>query len=404
MASLDVLLGGDLVGRISEESGGGMEFDYVSGFKGPPVSQSMPVGSGPFADAECRSVFGGLLPEGKQRELLAQKFHVSAQNDFALLEATGGDVAGAIALLPEGEQMPTRTERRRVSNSELSDLLAKLLIRPVVVRPGGKTRMSLAGAQPKLPVIYEKGEFFLPENAATPTTHIIKPESQAFPGTVDNEAFCMDLSAQLGLKTARVEKRVTEDGLNFLLVERYDRDLTSEPIRRLHQEDTCQALGLVSSRKYQAEGGPSISEVMDLLRDVSAVPARDIPEFWNCIVLNWIIGNCDAHGKNFSLLYDSSSPTLAPFYDLVSTAVFGDLQSEMAMKLGDAWELADVTRDSFSEQAMQSGLSQSFAMDRLDLLGREIQQVAERLSGKERHRNEAVSSIRAGIARRLEQV
>ena len=182
-------------------------------------------------------------------------------------------------------------------------------------------RLSLAGAQPKLPVVIDDGQVALPLNAVTPTTHILKPEPEHFPGLVANEAFCMRLARAAMLPVAHVETAVTITGLPYLIVERYDRDLTSDPIRRLHQEDVCQALGIPADSKYQAEGGPSVRETVELLRRATGVPAHELPRLWEALVFNWLIGNCDAHGKNFSLLYDAGAPTLAPLYDLVSTTV-----------------------------------------------------------------------------------
>jgi serine/threonine-protein kinase HipA len=135
----------------------------------------------------------------------------------------------------------------------------------------------------------------------------------------------MRLAEEVGLRVAGVRRTETNSGLPFLIVSRYDRDLTREPIRRLHQEDFCQALGKLYVEKYQHEGGPSVRDSMRLIDEHSAAPARDRQQFWLALVFNVLIGNCDAHGKNYSLLYDSPAPSLAPFYDLVSTDAAGQL-------------------------------------------------------------------------------
>jgi serine/threonine-protein kinase HipA len=201
----------------------------------------------------------------------------------------------------------------------------------------------------------------LPLNSAAATTHIIKPEPHRFAGLVENEGFCMRLARDVGLPAARVEQRATVSGIAYLLVERYDRDLTAEPIRRLHQEDVCQALGRASDRKYQAEGGPSAVETVELLRRCSTVPARDLPTFWRSLVFNWLIGNCDAHAKNFSLLYDAGAPTLAPLYDLLSTTVYPDLTRRLAMSIGGAREIDEVDADAWEALARSAGYSMRFA-------------------------------------------
>src|SRR5262249_14502891 len=148
---------------------------------------------------------------------------------------------------------------RAIDDEELDRLLRELPQRPLAADPDEGIRLSLAGAQPKLPVIVaDDGSMALPTNSAAPTTHILKPEPPAFPGLVDNEAFCMALARACGLTTAVVRTATSVSGLRYLVVERYDRDLTHDPIRRLHQEDLCQALGIPSDRKYEAEGGPGV--------------------------------------------------------------------------------------------------------------------------------------------------
>ena len=146
----------------------------------------------------------------------------------------------------------------------------------------------------------------------------------------------------------------------YLLVERYDRDLTAEPIRRLHQEDVCQALGRASDSKYQVDGGPTIVETVELLRNCSSVPAQDLPTFWRALVFNWLIGNCDAHAKNFSLLYDAGAPTLAPLYDLVSTTAYPELTSRLAMSINGATHIEDVNITAWEALAKQTSYSVRF--------------------------------------------
>ena len=159
----------------------------------------------------------------------------------------------------------------------------------------------------------------------------------------------------------RSETATTASGLPYLIVERYDRDLTSDPIRRLHQEDACQALAVSSDRKYQAEGGPGVRDVAELLRSATAVPAQELPRLWEALVLNWLIGNCDAHGKNFSLLYDTGAPTLAPLYDLVSTTAYPELTTRLAMRIDGAARIEEVDTDAWVRLAAEIGVSERFA-------------------------------------------
>jgi serine/threonine-protein kinase HipA len=321
MSELIVYLSGRRAGRLIRKDNGNLQFRYDPDYAGPVISQALPLQEAAHPHALCRAVFGGLLLEGDARAALARNMGVSIGNDYALLQELGGDCAGAITLLDPEVRLPIEPRLKPVDDEQLDVLLRELPQRPLAAEPRAGIRLSLAGAQPKLPVIIENDEVALPLNAAAPTTHILKPQPERFPGLVDNEAFCMELARAVELPAALTSKRVTVSGLPYLLVERYDRDLTAEPIRRRHQEDVCQALGRASERKYQAEGGPTALETVELLRNCSTIPAQDLPTFWRALVFNWLVGNCDAHAKNFSLLYDSSAPTLAPLYDLVSTTV-----------------------------------------------------------------------------------
>ncbi len=348
-------------GRLLRKDNGNLQFRYDDDYAGPPLSYAMPVQAEAHPHAVCRAVFGGLLPEGDGREALARALGVSPGNDYGLLAEVGGDCAGAITLLPPGVEMDAEPSMRPLDDEQLDAILRSLPQRPLGAAPAEGVRLSLAGAQPKLPVVIEDGRVALPLNAATPTTHILKPEPDRYPGLVANEAFCMRLALSAMLTVARVETATTVSGLPYLVVERYDRDLTSDPIRRLHQEDVCQALGVPADRKYQGEGGPGVRETVELLRRTTGVPAHELPRLWEALVLNWMIGNCDAHGKNVSLLYDAGAPTLAPLYDLVSTTAYEGLTTRMAMRIDGATQIEQVGMDAWVRLAREIGVRESFA-------------------------------------------
>jgi serine/threonine-protein kinase HipA len=360
MSELIVYLCDRRAGRLTRKDNGNLQFLYDASYDGPAISHALPLQQAAHPHAACRGVFGGLLLEGEAREVLARNLAVSIGNDYSLLRELGGDCAGAITLLDPDVQLPSEPRSKPLDEEQLDALLHELPQRPLAARPEEGIRLSLAGAQPKLPVIIENGEVALPLNAAAPTTHIIKPEPARFPGLVDNEAFCMELARSVDLPAALTSKHATVSGLPYLLVERYDRDLTAEPIRRLHQEDVCQALGRASDRKYQAEGGPTVAETVELLRNCSTVPAQDLPKLWRALVFNWLIGNCDAHAKNFSLLYDTGAPTLAPLYDLVSTTAYPELVTRLAMSIDGATQISEVDMQAWETLARETGYSARF--------------------------------------------
>lgn len=243
------------------------------------------------------------------------------------------------------------------------------------------------------------GRVGIPTSSAAATTHIVKPEPERFPGLVDNEAFCMQLATAAGLTAASVRKDVSRSGIRYLVVERYDRDLDSSPIRRLHQEDFCQALGQPAERKYQTEGGPGVKESTALLRAAARAPASELPRFWSALVLNWAIGNCDAHAKNFSLLYGDEGTTLAPLYDLLSTTVYPQVTRRLAMSVDGATRIDDVTPDTWRKLAGLVGFSERFAREATATVIERVKREAPRLESRPEHDNDTARAIMERIAR-----
>ncbi len=250
------------------DSPGGLSFTYDPawiGGGGHPLSQSLPL-SGDYGPAQVAAFFGGLLPEGPPRELLARQLGVSTGNDYGLLERLGGDTAGAVSLLAPGAPIPDQPAIPRVqwlSEDGLAELIAELPSRPMHVDAEGEYRLSLAGVQDKLPVIVgEDGGVGLTEGR-TPSTHILKTPIRGLRDTVANEALCLEIGRRLGVPTARAYPRRAGDH-ECLLVARYDRTVSDGHTQRLHQEDFCQALGVRSDRKYEAEGGPGTADCFAL--------------------------------------------------------------------------------------------------------------------------------------------
>jgi serine/threonine-protein kinase HipA len=402
VSELVVYLAGKRAGRLIRKDNGNLQFRYDAGYVGSAISQALPLQEAAHPNHICRAVFGGLLVEGDAREAIARNLGVSIGNDYGLLEALGGDCAGAVTILGPDEELPSSPRIRMLDEEQLDTVLRELPQRPLAADPADGTRLSLAGAQPKLPVIVDNERVALPLNAAAATTHILKPEPARFPGLVDNESFCMDLAQAVGLPVARVHKRMSASGLAYLLVERYDRELTSDPIGRLHQEDFCQALGQASERKYQADGGPTVLDAVSLLRRSSVRPAQDLITFWRALVFNWLIGNCDAHAKNFSLLYDASMPALAPLYDLVSTTIYPELTSRLAMSLDGARQIEQVTAEAWAKLAHEINYSKRFIVSETAALIGRVTEEMTRLVGSSPHRNEMAQAVADGIAARIE--
>ncbi len=405
--ALDVYLDGRLAGALLLKDNGNLQFRYNGAYvaaDGPALSVNLPVRAEAYPHRDCLAFFGNLLPEADVRAQVALTTGISIGNDYGLLERFGGDVAGAVTLLPtgggegEGEDEPDSLEA--LTPERLEEVLTQLPQRPLAADEKGEVRLSLAGAQSKLPVVEIDGGFALPHGSKRPTTHILKPEPKRFPGLVANEFFCMRLAEEVGLPVARVNRAATGSGLPFLIVTRYDRDLTREPIRRLHQEDFCQALGKLQLEKYQSEGGPGVGDAMALIDEHSAAPARDRQQLWLALVFNFLIGNCDAHGKNYSLLYDSPAPSLAPFYDLVSTAIYEELTQRLSMSIDGATELNEVDEGAWARLAAAIGFAPRFLQQRMKPFAERVLDAAEAVSREPDYAEPLVTEIAIGIRRR----
>jgi serine/threonine-protein kinase HipA len=406
--ALDVHLGDRHAGVLLRKNNGNLQFRYDSSYvedNGPPLSLNLPLRAEAYPHRDCLAFFGNLLPEEDVRRQVALATGISAANDYKLLERFGGDVAGAVTVLPscQAESQPAPDSLEVLSAERLDEVLTDLPQHPLAADEEGEVRMSLAGAQSKLPVVAVDGSFALPHGSKRATTHILKPEPERFPGLVANEFFCMRLAAEVGLQVAPVERTATTSGLPFLIVTRYDRDLTQEPIRRLHQEDFCQALGKLYVEKYQHEGGPGARDVMTLINNESTAPARDRQQFWLALVFNVLIGNCDAHGKNYSLLYDSPAPSLAPFYDLLSTAAYRELTKRLAMSIDGATKLKEVNGAAWRQLAGEVGFAPRFLTQRMQPFVEQVQSAAEALSRGPEHPDPLVREIVAGICKRTKR-
>ncbi|WP_232220368.1 HipA domain-containing protein [Legionella tunisiensis] len=165
------------------------------------------------------------------------------------------------------------------------------------------------------------------------------------------------------------------DDTLYLLVKRYDRVETEKGIRRLHQEDFCQAIGISPDMKYQREGGPQISDCFKLIREISSLPIMDIKELLQGILFNLIIGNNDAHGKNFSLLYQGQQTRLAPFYDMISTVYYPTLATKMAMKIGSKYDFDALFPRHIVQMAEEAQLSGALACKEVLYLISKIQKI-----------------------------
>ena len=376
---LEVWLSGAHVGTLSQVDGR-LGFAYAPGAT-TALSQSLPIRSDPFDDRATRPFFAGLLPEGGKRKQIAKTLQVSTQNDYALLDSLGGECAGAVTLLEPGQSpqaLDGAHDVRWLDHAKLLQVLDEMPLRPMRAGDDG-LRLSLAGAQDKLPVVLDADgvRVGLPLNGS-PSTHILKPPIAGVDGSVFNEAYCMALASGFKLDVARCQIQAISDGVqqrHYLLVERYDRQADVKGLR-LHQEDFCQALGIVSEHKYQNEGGPSLAQAFALLRSATRPSAPHTLKLLDYLVFNALIGNHDAHGKNFSLLYTPAGTVLTPLYDALCTAVYPKLTDKMAMKIGSKYKFSEVQARHWEQFAVDSALSPAQVKKRILDIARRLPDLA----------------------------
>jgi serine/threonine-protein kinase HipA len=356
---LDVYLNQNLVGALSINAQGDMSFVYDSNYiqdkTNQALSQSLPLQKASYDAKQCRPFFSGILPEARLRVSIARHLGISEQNDFALLAAIGGECAGAVSLLPlDTLQTDLHPDYRIIDDNTVSSILETMIQKPLLAGEDG-VRLSLAGAQDKLAIALIDGHIAIPIGGAA-STHILKPVNRDFPSLIENECFCLKLARDIGLKAVEASMHKA-DGKPYLLIKRYDRIETAEGIQRLHQEDFCQAMAIIPEMKYQREGGPGITNCVQLLRQASSVPVLDIKDLIQGILFNLIIGNNDAHGKNFSLLYHKNQTRLAPFYDMISTIQYPNLANKMAMKIGSKYDFESLFPRHIEQMANDAHLS-----------------------------------------------
>lgn len=351
---LVALLDGDEVGRVRNDARGRLTFVYDSVWRRKagayPLSLSMPLAAEEHGPPAVQAFLWGLLPDNERvLDRWAKKFQVSARSAFALISHVGEDCAGAVQFVtPDRLEVLKGGKGNQVEwldEQAIAERLQTLREDPAAWRlPRDAGQFSLAGAQPKTALLLQNGRWGIP-SGRIPTTHILKPPTGHFDGHAENEHICLNLAGSLGLPVAetrvmRFEKEIA------IVIERYDRQPSGNNIIRVHQEDICQALGVLPIKKYQNEGGPSPVDIIELLRSASTDRVTDVDTFVDALAFNWLIGGTDAHAKNYSLLLASGPAIrLAPLYDIASILPYDQVDTKkikLAMKIGGDYKVSQI--------------------------------------------------------------
>ena len=382
---LHVFLNTERIGTLALEDGGALSFAYAPEYlRDPdayPLSQNLPLTAEVFHDSAVENFFSNLLPDERIRAAVAMILRVSEDNTFGLLKRIGADCAGAVSFYPAGQtpQSADAPVYRDLSDDEAYRILDDLAQRPLDVGDEG-VRISGAGSQEKLVACVRNGKISLPLYG-TPSTHIIKPAIPNFPDSVFDEFFCMKLAAKCGIPTAACDI-LTLNGEPFYTVTRFDRETVGGVTVRLHQEDFCQLLNVPPKLKYQEDGGPGVEECMRRMTEIR-MPAAGKLNFIRLLVFNVLIGNCDAHAKNYAVLYRNGRPSFAPAYDLLSTMVYDTIAKRFAMSIGGETRMGMLNREHFAELARRCGLHPRMVLaelsDMADALPRKAQSLADEL-------------------------
>ena len=368
-----------------------MQFQYDSAWiheGGFAISQSLPLGSWESTTAEnqAHSFFANLLPEGEARTLVARRYRIP-DDDFEMLRAIGGECAGAVSILPLGQEPDSFTPfaYERIDDGGLGAMIFRRGWELAESEGSAPPRLSLAGAQDKTTVMIENGELQHPMGNA-PSTHILKFDSLQYRNVLAFECFANQLAASAGLPVVEFELRKV--GLDIIaLTKRYDRHQGSDgQILRLHQEDFCQALGYGGHAKYENDGGPSFVDCFRLVRDVSAAPLDDLESLLRWQVFNVLAGNSDGHAKNLSLLYMlDGAVRLAPFYDLVPTRAIENLAHELAFAVGGVRNPGNVGPNQWGSLAAECDVKPGAVMAMVDgmaeSLGAKASEARDRFEG-----------------------
>ncbi len=370
--TLSVLHQGEFVGEIRQLKDHRLEFSYDEAWRqattSTPLSLSMPFAEQRHGDEAVSNFLWGLLPDNERViARWARDFKVSARSVFGLLTNIGGDVAGAMQFLapdnvgrPPGHLVP-------LADHEIAQLIAEVRKDGSAWHATGKNgRWSLAGAQGKIALHFDLvSQRWADPSGEFATTHILKP---AIEGIIDhdlNEHLCLTAARLLGLPTARSEIQDFH-GERATVVERYDRRWHDGRLRRIHQEDMCQAIGLPPPRKYQVDGGPSAMDIANLLRrERPASAQQDIETFARALVFNWLIVGTDAHARNYSVLLLGNQARLAPLYDLGSGLLLGEhiRKLRLAMKISGEYAPFKIDRGHWLLLAADFGLDGESLID-----------------------------------------
>lgn len=419
----------ELVGGFTDAVQHDRMFEYDAAYlqqeNSHALSLSLPLSVKPYPHKRYAPFFDGMIPEGPVRTELAHRFQIPVSDGLGLLERIGGECVGALMFLPHGmDPSVQKPSYRRLKQEDIDGLIAGEVV--AMATNMQESRLSLAGAQSKTGWLLPEGkdpktaqveDWLAPEGSA-PSTHIIKVSAPGHEDLPYNEHVCMEAASMCGLKTAKTW--VPSFMPKALISERYDRiwlgdsrsiDGVRVPLR-LHQEDFCQANGWPSYLKYENDPYACYARTCgNLIRETSSDAIADVRSFAMQLVFDYLVGNCDSHMKNHSLLFspDWESKRLAPTYDVVCTTIMG-YDHNLGIVIGDHRCIDEVAVEDLELFAGDLGMSSrmfkrdcgqlverfSRAFERLVSAGGNIGRVATQIVNDAQERLRVVRAFCAG--------
>ncbi|PQZ98821.1 hypothetical protein CQ017_09815 [Arthrobacter sp. MYb224] len=337
------------------------------------LSTKLPIREEPYAWVECVHFLDGLLPEDDVRKMLADKARIPHDDTFMMLGAYGKDCAGAVQVLPLGEEPNNEPhEILWTTDEELATAIASLPTAPLGIGIDSSIRVSLGGLQGKLLVVRDGPRIGMPLDGS-PTTHILKPArlnedgTEQWPSIAELELFGLRL-VEASVRLSRSKRQIaaaaeaiTVQGRKAILVERYDRDAQSKPVRRIHQEDFCQALGMKQKYQKPAENSPTLKLIAQVLTDNASNPPQERELLLKYLTVNLALGNCDMHARNIGLTIDHGTVRLAPAYDVVPTAAWAHADRELSLHVGAGAHIDEVNGRHLMDEAASWGVPSKIA-------------------------------------------
>lgn len=305
-------------------------FRYDTDAPERPISLSLPRDGG-WSENAPLVFLNNLLPEsGEQRYLMMRRMGAKSQQPFDLLDRI--DNIGDLVFSSKDEYPTAETMPAAQAEKDGSDIAARIV--EIKANPAKwwtddpHARFSLGGMQGKFTLSRVGGKWFWP-NAATPSTHILKPEGVGTPGAEANESGMLRLAAACGVETTDSGIAVF-DGHHSFMTARFDRETVDGKPVRIHAEDVCSALGVPAGSKYDVRA----ADVLSLLHRID--PDDGLAYAWiGQLAFSTYSGNADAHARNYTLLAATGDGyCLSPLYDAVCTACWPALSTRLAMPVG----------------------------------------------------------------------